>query len=317
MSSSFSNLGIELIGNNEQAGTWGTTTNTNFQYILDQAIAGYGYVAMTSGAPTSVTIPDGSSGTGRPAYLELTGTGGASTYLNVPVNKTKIYYVYNGASGYVTVRAGSGDPGIVVPAGARYVLVCDGAYIKNATNGNNVGTGNLVARFTDQNTLSTGVIYDDGTNVGIGAVSTAARAAFGGTASLFAMSTPNIIESATMVSSSLSGSINYDLTTQSVVYYTNSAIGNWTMNFRASSTASLDSVLPVGKAITAVFLAQQGPSPYYNTNVYIDGAAPTLLKWQGGAPVAGNASALDVYTYSIIKLSSGSFTVLASLTPFS
>jgi hypothetical protein len=316
MSSSFSNLGIELIGNNEQAGTWGTTTNTNFQYVLDQAIAGYGYVAMTSGSPTSVTMPNGASGTGRPAYLELTGTGGASTYLNVPSSKTKIYYIYNGASGYVTVRAGSGDPGIVVPAGARYVLVCDGTNVKNATNGNNVGTGNLVARFTDQNTLSTGVIYDDGTNVGIGAISTAARAAFGGASNLFAMSTPNIIETATVVGSPATGTINYDLTTQSVVYYTSNATGNWTINFRASSGYSLDSILPTGRAITAVFLAVQGSTAFYNSLVQIDGSTPTV-KWQGGTPSAGNASSIDVYTYSIIKTGSATYTVLASQTPFS
>lgn len=316
MPSTFSNLGIELIGNNEQAGQWGTTTNTNFQYVLDQAISGYGYVAMTSGSPTSVTIPNGASGTGRPAYLELTGTGGASTYLNVPNNKTKLYYIYNGASGYVTVRAGSGDPGVVVPAGARYALVCDGTNVKNATNGNNVGTGNLVARFVDQNTLSTGVIYDDGTNVGIGAVSTAARAAFGGTSSLFALATPNIIETATVVASPATGTINYDLTTQSVVYYTSNATANWTINFRASASYSLDSVLPVGKAISAVFLAPQGGTGYYNNIVQVDGAAATV-KWQGGTPSSGNASATDVYTYSIIKTGSATFVVLATQTPFS
>ena len=87
MASTYSNLGIELIGAGEQTGTWGTTTNTNLGTLIDQAIGGYATVVCTTGADTTITIPNGASGVARNMTLELSGTGGASTNLLVPTTK--------------------------------------------------------------------------------------------------------------------------------------------------------------------------------------------------------------------------------------
>jgi hypothetical protein len=63
-------------------------------------------------------------------------------------------------------------------------------------------------------------------------------------------------------------------------------------------------------------MVTQGATAYYNNAVQIDGASVTP-KWQGGtAPTAGNASSVDVYTYTITKTANTTFTVLASLTQF-
>lgn len=131
MASSYStNLGIELIGNGEQDGTWGTTVNTNLGTLIEQAISGYTTYACTGGTDT-ITIPNGASGTARNMFIELTGTGGGT--LVVPSNK-KLYFIYNNtASGAVTVKV-SGQTGVSVPNATKMVLVSDGTDIVIATN---------------------------------------------------------------------------------------------------------------------------------------------------------------------------------------
>jgi len=75
--------------------------------------------------------------------------------------------------------------------------------------------------------------------------------------------------------------------------------------------------MDVGDSLTVVFLVTQGSTAYYNSAVQIDGTSVTP-KWQGGsAPTAGNASSIDVYTYTIIKTAATpTYTVFASQTKF-
>ena len=123
-------------------------------------------------------------------------------------------------------------------------------------------------------------------------------------------------EPATVSATAATGTINYDVTTQSILYYTTNASANWTVNFRASSGTSLDAAMSTGDVITVVFLVTQGSTAYYNSAVQVDGASVTP-KWQGGsAPSAGNASSIDIYTYTIVKTGSAAFTVFASQTKF-
>jgi len=133
MSSTYSpDLRIELIGTGDQAGVWGNTTNTNLGTLIEQAISGYVTQSVSTGTDTIITIPDGASGVARNMYLELTGTGGASTNLVVPSNK-KLYFICNNASGAVTVKV-SGQTGVSVPVGAKMGLVCNGTDVVQAVN---------------------------------------------------------------------------------------------------------------------------------------------------------------------------------------
>jgi hypothetical protein len=128
MSSTYSdNLKIELIGAGDQAGNWGSTTNTNLGTLLEQAISGYTTQACTGGTDT-LTMTNGASATARNMFLELTGTGGGS--LVVPANK-KLYFIYNNTSSAITVKV---TTGVSVPAAAKIVLVCNGTDIITATN---------------------------------------------------------------------------------------------------------------------------------------------------------------------------------------
>jgi len=125
-----------------------------------------------------------------------------------------------------------------------------------------------------------------------------------------------IFETTTVSATASTGTINYDVLTQPVLYYTTNASANWTMNFRGSATASLNSIMSIGQTVSVTFMSTQGATAYYNNAVTIDGSA-VVPKWQGGtAPTIGNASGIDVYTYAIIKTANATFTVLASQTQF-
>lgn len=125
-----------------------------------------------------------------------------------------------------------------------------------------------------------------------------------------------IVEPTTIAATASTGTINYDISTQSIVYYTTAATANWTMNFRSSSSATLNSLMSTGQTITVTFMATQGATAYYNSAVTIDGASVTP-KWQSGiTPNAGSVNSVDTYTYAIIKTGNAAFTVLASQTRY-
>jgi len=139
---------------------------------------------------------------------------------------------------------------------------------------------------------------------------------FSGLSSTLASSFKNIVEPATVSATAATGTINYDVTTQSVLYYTSNASANWTVNFRASSGTSLNTAMSTGDVVTVAFLVTQGATAYYNNAIQIDGSSVTPKYQNGIAPSFGNSNSIDIYTYTIIKTASATFTVLASQTKF-
>jgi hypothetical protein len=137
-----------------------------------------------------------------------------------------------------------------------------------------------------------------------------------GAANTPVLNLPNAGEVATVSATAATGTINYDMGTQAVLYYTSNASANWTVNFRWSSTVSANTALATGQSVTVAFLVTQGVTAFYNNGWQIDGT-PVTPKWQGGtAPTAGNSSSTDVYTYTIVKTVSATYTVFASQTQF-
>lgn len=176
MASTYStNLGIELIGTGDQAGTWGTTTNTNLGTLIEQAISGYTTQAITDGVDTVITIPNGATGVARNMYLELTGTLTAARNLIVPTNK-KLYFIYNNTTGgyAVTVKV-SGQTGVSVPNGSKVILVSNGTDVVSATTSPaiSVATANGLAGTSTSgvtptltlSTTATGVLKGNGTAI--------------------------------------------------------------------------------------------------------------------------------------------------------
>jgi hypothetical protein len=140
---------------------------------------------------------------------------------------------------------------------------------------------------------------------------------FSGTTSTLAMVLNDAAEVATVSATAATGTINYDITTQSVLFYTSNASANWTVNFRASSGTTLNTALSTGQSVTVAFLVTQGTTAFFNNAVQVDGTATGVTtRWLGGAPAAGNASGIDSYRYLIIKTGSATYTVLASVNQF-
>lgn len=140
-------------------------------------------------------------------------------------------------------------------------------------------------------------------------------ASSGGTAPLTLFTSP--VEYGNYSATAATGTINVDLLTSSFWYYTTNASGNFVFNFRGNSSTTLNSSLSVGQSITATFAVKNGGTAYYATSITIDGNAQTVL-WQGGAaPTAGNVSATDLYTFTIMKTATTpTYTVLGTITRF-
>ena len=135
MASTYStNLKLELIGNGDQSGTWGTTTNTNLGTLLEQAIAGIENITIST-ANYLLTNLNGLSDESRNAVLVVTGTPGAVRNLLVPLGQTKTYIVVNNTTGGfdigVQTWSGSALTGVgaiaTIPSGASIQIYCTGS----------------------------------------------------------------------------------------------------------------------------------------------------------------------------------------------
>ncbi len=133
----------------------------------------------------------------------------------------------------------------------------------------------------------------------------------------------HLAEKVTVAATAATGTIDYDVTTQAVLYYTSNASGNWTINLRGDASNSIDSIIDAGESITVSHLVTM-TTAYYNTTVQVDGTTSGVTtEWQGGtAPTSGNANSVDTYTYTIIKTANAvgstlpQYTVLASQVQF-
>lgn len=115
---------------------------------------------------------------------------------------------------------------------------------------------------------------------------------------------------------STTGTINFDFLTQVIENYTADQTANRTINFRGDGSTALNVVMTTGQSMTCTLVMKEGSTAYYLNAYQVDGSTITP-KWSGGsAPTEGNASSLDVYTFTIIKTADATFTVLATQTQF-
>jgi hypothetical protein len=192
----------------------------------------------------------------------------------------------------------------------------------SGTSGHTPTTGNLAVGELAINYADGKLFYNNGSTIATIAVSnTAAQTwtgtqTFNGSSSTFGEVLLNAAETTTVSATAATGTINFYINSQSVLYYTSNASANWTLNVAFSSGTSLNTAMATGQTVTIAFLVTQGSTAYYENVFQIDGTNVTP-KWQGGtAPSAGNASGIDVYTYTITKTGSATYTVLASQTQF-
>jgi hypothetical protein len=292
----------------------------------------YSYLAGTSTPATTYTSRAGTSSNTNPIVLDAAGRtpsevwldGGvlykfvlkSSTYVQIgtydsipAINDT------TSVSNLITVAGTNALTGLATPALGGYASGAQFSFIAQ--------NNNTAAVTIDIDTLGVKSITKFGTTpLAAGDIQAGALTLieYDGTRFQLLNVTNNnfkyISEPTTISATASTGTINYDVATQSIVYYTTNATANWTMNFRALSSATLNSLMSTGQTITVTFMATQGATAYYNSAVTIDGVAVTP-KWQSGiTPNAGSPSSIDTYTYAIIKTADAAFTVLASQTRY-
>jgi hypothetical protein len=283
---------------------WGAGGGVNL--TLDGAFNMNPANATISIAPTgtgTLTVNPATAGTINNVAIGGT-TALAGTFTDLRINGTLSLAGSTGTSGYVLTSNGASAPTWQVNASGLAIVDDTTTNATRYLTFTSATTGDI----TTANVASTKLSINPST--GILSVTGIASPA------ITNQLATTIRETATVSATAATGTINYDTLTQVVLYYTTNASGNFTVNFRGSSGASLDSVMSTGQSLSATFLVTNGATAYYNSVVQVDGSTVTP-KWQGGtAPTSGNASSVDTYTYVIVKTGSAAFTVLASVTKF-
>jgi hypothetical protein len=356
MASSYStDLKLELMVTGENSGTWGDKTNDNLE-LIQQAIAGYEAIDVASAdvtlAMTNATL---SNARNMVLSLTGTLAGTRVVNVPDGIEKTYIVADNTTRSGNtLTIKTVSGT-GVTIPEGKTVLVYADGTNVNDVfflanvvedttpqlggdldANGNNIliDNGNFIG---DENgaeqikfaTTASAVNEMTATNAATG--NAPELSATGGDTNIDLNLTPkgigrttfngqgkiqSVAEKVTTEATAATGTVNYDVLTQAVWNFTTDASGNWTLNLRGDGSNSLNSIMDTGESITVAHIVSQGGTAYYNSAVQVDGSSVTP-EWQGGAaPTEGNASSLDVYSYTVIKTADATFTVLASLTQF-
>ena len=260
--------------------------------ILDTNGNQLALLTATSSAVNEFTIANAATGAGP----TISSTGDDS---NIDINITPK------GTGDVVL---AGDTVKVGDAAAAATLTSNGAGTLTVTTG---GATDLVLS-TNSGTNSGTVTITDGANADM----TVAPNGYGRFTIDGQGKIESLAEKITVEATAATGTKTFDVLTQAALYYTSNASGNWTLNVRGDGSTALNTIMDTGEAVTIVHLVTNGSSAYYNNAFQIDGSSVTP-EWQGGsAPTAGNASSVDVYTYTIIKTGDAAFTALAAQTQF-
>jgi hypothetical protein len=272
-----------------------------FTVAIDHDTVNEEIVYITGVSGDTFTISRGQAGTGTAGVSGITHNAGAS--VKHVLTSSDLIFFRNGSSPLASLGfTGSTSGTTTVQASAV------------------AGTNTLTLPATTSDTLVGKATTDTLTNKTltsptINTATIATPTITGGTNTGSILVSPE--ERTTVSATAATGTVNFDTSTQGVLYYTTNASANWTLNIRGTSSITLSSLLAVGDAITVTHLVTQGSTAYYNSAVQVDGSSVTP-KWQGGtAPTAGNASSVDAYVYTVVKTAATpTYTVFASQTKF-
>ena len=177
-------------------------------------------------------------------------------------------------------------------------------------------TANGIVYASSSSALATGsTLQFDGTNFGVGVtpVSNNGVLQLGSYAAI-----KSLVETATITGAAPSATTNFDWATQAVQYYTSNATTNFTLNIRGNGSTALNTIMQTGQSASIALLVTNGATPYYPSAINIDGTASGVtVKYINGTSISsGNANSIDIYSITIIKTGSATYTVLISQTKF-
>ena len=294
-------------------GTSGTaviTVSANTGIAIGQLISG-------TGIPSGTFV--GSFGTSNPLQINLVNATGSSVNLTTTASGTYNFYLQGGVGTYTLSSAQTVSNGTAITAqvpgsfnqpnyGYIYSYSSDMVIGTYSANGVHLNVNNSA---TDAMYVNSAGLVTINSNSAGSALLTVATSS-----TTEAMKVPNIAEPANVVAAAPSSTTNFYLSSGAVQYYTSNTANNWTLNFAFSSGTSLNTAMSVGDSMSCTLIVTNSSTAYYASAFTIDGTSVTP-KWQGGtAPTSGDASAIDSYTFVIIKTASATYTVLASVTKF-
>jgi hypothetical protein len=306
---------------NELALLTATSSAVN-EFTIANAATGNDPTLSATGGDSNIDIAIKPKGTGETVF----GTGAADATITSSGAHNLILDTNSGTnSGTITITDGSngdiditpnGTGDVVLAAdtvkvgdsGAAATLTSNGAGTLTITTG---GTENLILN-TNSGTNSGSITITDAANQDILLTPNGyGRATFDGQGKI-----QSVAEKITVEATAATGTKNYDVLTQAVLFYTSDASGDWTLNIRGDGSTTLNSIMDTGESITVAHLVTIGSSEYRNSALQVDGSSVTPKYAGGSAPTEGNTNSIDSYVYTIIKTGDATFTALASLTQF-
>ena len=162
------------------------------------------------------------------------------------------------------------------------------------------------AAFVNQNNISLTTVTSSNANITTATISNA---------TVSSLSTPRISETVTIDVTAPSATSNYDVLTQTIKMHTSNVTANFTLNIRGNSTTTFNSLTNIGQSVTCTLIVTNGSNNFWPNVFQVDGSNVTP-KWQTSVPTGGNSGKMNLYTYSIIKTASATYTVLASQADF-
>ena len=159
MASTYTPLGLELQATGENAGTWGTKTNTNLN-LVQQAIAGYESISVTT-TSIGLTMDDGSISQARNMVLAFGGSLTGDTSVTVPNSIEKMYILDDGTThntSTITFKTASGT-GFTMSEGKKHLAYSDGTNI-NRVDLSSLG-GEIATASIADNAITTAKISDN------------------------------------------------------------------------------------------------------------------------------------------------------------
>jgi hypothetical protein len=181
-------------------------------------------------------------------------------------------------------------------------------------------TDNYVPKWSSNQLTGTSLIYDNGTNVGIGTTSPGSKLDVVGNINATSISAVDVIttgvlktdqvnQTFTVYNTSISSgsTVTFDCSLGTNLYISSSTTGNWTANLNNITVSPY-------YASAAIMVIVQGPTGYVPSGIQINGVAQSI-SWQGGAQPTGSANKNDVLAFSLLNLSS-SYLVMGQLVSF-